>query len=151
MPTELDNKQGETIREKGHEYGTTTGRPRRCGWFDAVVGRYSSDVNGFTSIAIMKFDILDSFATIKICTEYEMDGVRYTRPPANSAFLEQCRPVYEELPGWQSDTSIIRDFDKLPSQARAYIKRIEELLDRHASIISVGPDRKQTIMVKALP
>jgi adenylosuccinate synthase len=151
MPTELTDEQGETIREKGHEYGTTTGRPRRCGWFDAVVGRYSSDVNGFTSVAIMKLDILDSFATIKICTEYEIDGVRHTRPPANFSLLERCRPIYEEMPGWQCDTSSMRRLDELPPQAQAYIRRIEELINCPASIVSVGPDREQTIMVKSIP
>jgi len=148
MPTELDDEDGETIREKGHEYGTTTGRPRRCGWFDAVVGRYSVEVNGFTSAAIMKFDILDTFSTIKICTAYELDGVRRDHPPASSSLLARCRPIYEELPGWQCPTCDIRRFEKLPAQAQKYVRRIEELIDCPASIVSVGPDRKQTIMVK---
>ncbi|MFC1848162.1 adenylosuccinate synthase [Chloroflexota bacterium] len=148
MPTELDDEYGELIREQGREYGTTTGRPRRCGWFDAVISRYSAEVNGFTSAAIMKFDILDSFPTIKVCTAYEIDGAVYTRPPACSALLERCVPVYEELPGWQCPTSHIRRFSELPPQAQSYIRRIEELIGCPAGIISVGPDREQTIMVR---
>jgi adenylosuccinate synthase len=151
MPTELNDECGGLLREQGREYGTTTGRARRCGWFDAVAGRYSVDVNGFTSAAIMKFDILDDFPTIKICTAYEIDGVKYTRPPACSDLLDRCQPVYEELPGWQCPTSHIHSFPDFPPQAQAYLRRIEELIGCPASIISVGPERKQTIMVKPFP
>ncbi len=151
MPTELHDECGKFIREQGREYGTTTGRPRRCGWFDAVAGRYSVRVNGFTSAAIMKFDVLDDFSTIKICTSYQVDGDIYIRPPACSAQLEKCVPVYEEMPGWKCATSHIRRFEELPPQAQAYIRRIEELIDCPASIISVGPDREQTIMVRPVP
>ena len=151
MPTELEDEQGEIIRERGHEYGTTTGRPRRCGWFDAVVSRYSREVNGFTSAAIMKFDILDTFSTIKICTAYEIEGTMYTEPPANSSLFERCQPVYEEMPGWQSNTTGIRSFDDLPPQAQAYVRRIEELIGCPVSIVSVGPDREQTIIVRPIP
>ncbi len=150
MPTELKDEYGETLRERGHEYGTTTGRPRRCGWFDAVITRYSADVNGFTSAAITKFDILDEFSTIKVCTAYELDGTVYTRPPANPALLERCQPVYEELPGWQHNTSDIRRFEELPAQAQAYVKRIEELIGCPACLVSVGPGREQTIMVRPI-
>ncbi len=147
MPTELDDDCGAMIREQGREYGTTTGRPRRCGWFDGVVARYSAEINGFTSVAIMKFDVLDKLPTIKVCTAYELDGARYDRPPANSALLARCLPVYEELPGWQCRTSDIRRFEDLPPQAQAYTRRIEELIGCRASIISIGPGREQTIMV----
>ena len=151
MPTELHDENGHLIREKAHEYGTTTGRPRRCGWFDAVVGRYTAEVNGFTSAAITRFDILDDFESLRICTAYEVNGVVHSRPPASSALFERCQPVYEEMPGWQSPTSHIRLFEDLPSRAQAYVKRIEELIGCPASIISVGPGREQTIMVRPLP
>ncbi len=120
MPTELNDECGGLLREQGREYGTTTGRARRCGWFDAVAGRYSVEVNGFTSAAFMKLDILDSFPTIKVCTAYEIDGAVYTRPPACSALLERCVPVYEELPGWQCPTSHIRLFSELPPVAKSF-------------------------------
>ncbi|MCJ7520888.1 MAG: adenylosuccinate synthase [Dehalococcoidia bacterium] len=151
MPTELKDEYGEIFRERGHEYGTTTGRPRRCGWFDAVITRYSADVNGFTSAAITKFDILDEFSIIKICTAYEIDGAVHTRPPANSALLERCQPVYEELPGWQCNTSGIRRFEELPPQAQAYVRRIEELIGCPACLVSVGPGRDQTIIIRPIP
>ena len=151
MPTELHDECGDQMRERGQEYGTTTGRPRRCGWFDAVVTRYAAHVNGFTSAAITKFDILDDFSSLKICTAYEVDGIIYNHPPAHSALFERCQPVYEELPGWQCPTSNIRRFEELPSQAQAYVRRIEELIGCPASIISVGADREQTIMVSPIP
>ena len=151
MPTELQDESGDLIRERAHEYGTTTGRPRRCGWFDAVIGRFSAEVNGFTGAAITRFDILDTFETIKICTAYEVDGTRYNRPPANSALFEKCRPVYEELPGWQCPTSDLRRFEELPPRAQAYVRRIEELTGCPVSLVSVGPGRDQTIMVRPIP
>jgi adenylosuccinate synthase len=151
MPTELHDENGELIRERAHEYGTTTGRPRRCGWFDGVVGRYSTEVNGFTAAAITRFDILDVFSTLKICTSYEVGGVRFSRPPASADLLAKCQPVYEEMPGWQCPTSDIRHFEDLPAEARAYVKRVEELTDCPVALISVGPSREQTIVVKPLP
>ncbi len=151
IPTELHDECGNYIREKAHEYGTTTGRPRRCGWFDAVICRFTAEVNGFTSAAVTRFDILDDFATLKICTAYKVNGKTYTRPPASAALLEKCEPVYEELPGWQCPTSEIRRFEDLPPQAKAYVHRLEELVGCPASIISVGPGREQTIMVKPVP
>ena len=151
LPTELHDEYGNHIREKAHEYGTTTGRPRRCGWFDAVICRFTADVNGFTSAAITRFDILDDFASLKICTAYEVNGVTYTRPPACAALLAKCKPVYEELPGWQCDTSEIRRFEELPAQAQAYVRRLEELVGCPASIVSVGPGREQTIIVRPIP
>lgn len=151
MPTELHDECGDQMRERGQEYGTTTGRPRRCGWFDAVVARYAAEVNGFTSVAITKFDILDDFPSLRICTAYKVDGAIYNRPPAQMALFERCQPVYEEMPGWQCPTSNIRRFEELPSQAQAYVRRIEELIGCPASIISVGADREQTIMVSPIP
>lgn len=151
MPTEIHDEIGEMIRERAHEYGTTTGRPRRCGWFDAVVGRHSAELSGFTATAITRFDILDVLPTIKICTAYEVDGVTYSRPPASTTLLERCRPVYEELPGWLCSTSDIRRFEDLPPKAQAYARRIEELIDCPIALVSVGASREQTIVVKPIP
>jgi adenylosuccinate synthase len=150
MPTELHDENGDAIREKAHEYGTTTGRPRRCGWFDAVVARYTAEVNGFTHAAITRFDILDDFATLKICTAYEVNGAVHDRPPACAHLLERCRPVYEELPGWQQPTTDIRRLEDLPERAKAYVRRLEELIGCPAGIVSVGPGREQTIIVRPI-
>jgi len=148
MPTELRDKVGEFIRERAHEYGATTGRPRRCGWFDAVAGRFATQVNGFTSIALTRLDVLDVFDSVKICTAYRLDGETLHHFPSNTSLLEKCQPVYEELPGWKTPTSHIRRAADLPAQARRYVARIEELRSCPASIISVGPSRDHTIMVK---
>ena len=148
MPTELKDKIGEFIRERAHEYGATTGRPRRCGWFDAVAGRFSTQVNGFTGIALTRLDVLDALDSVKICTGYQFDGDILKNFPSDLAILDKCQPVYEELPGWHKETSTIRHIKQLPSQAQRYIARLEELLSCHMSIISVGASRDQTIMVK---
>jgi len=150
FPTELLDECGSLIRERAHEYGTTTGRPRRCGWFDGVAARFSSEINGLTSAAITRFDILDNFPTIKVCTAYKVGRTTYHRPPANPALLEKCQPVYEELPGWQCPTSDIRSLKKLPPQAQAYVKKLEELIGCPVSLVSVGPSREQTIMVRPI-
>jgi adenylosuccinate synthase len=148
MPTELGDKTGELIRETAQEYGATTGRPRRCGWFDAVLARYSVRINGCTAIALTRFDILDKFTSIKLCTAYDVDGTVYTHPMSNISLLERCQPIYEELPGWQQETGHIRRFQDLPEEAKAYAKRIEELLGCPIALISVGPEREQAIMVR---
>ncbi|MGD8500867.1 MAG: adenylosuccinate synthase [Phycisphaerales bacterium] len=145
MPTELEDEVGESIREEGHEYGTTTGRPRRCGWFDAVAARFSTRVNGYTQAIITRLDVLDTLPAMKICTGYELNGKKIDCFPAGAAALEKCRPVYEELPGWQTPISDIRDFEHLPSEARRYLLRLEELINCPISIISVGMRREQTI------
>ena len=145
MPTELKDKTGDLIREQAHEYGTTTGRPRRCGWFDSVAADFSSRINGLTNIALTRLDVLDILPRIKICTGYKLNGQTIDQFPASITTLEKCQPVYEELPGWQSPTSDIRDYEKLPAQARKYISRLEELISCPVSIISVGARRKQTI------
>lgn len=145
MPTELEDEVGESIREEGHEYGTTTGRPRRCGWFDAVAAKFSTRVNGYTQAIITRLDVLDMLPAIKICTGYELNGKKIDCFPASAAMLEKCRPVYEELPGWQTPISDIRDFEHLPSEARQYLSRLEELIACPISIISVGMRREQTI------
>jgi adenylosuccinate synthase len=145
MPTELKDETGDLIREQAHEYGTTTGRPRRCGWFDGVAARYSSRVNGLTNIALTRLDVLDNLPQIRICTGYKLDGQTIDQFPGSITNLERCQPIYEELPGWLSPTSDIRDYEKLPAQAKQYISRLEELISCPVSIISVGARREQTI------
>ncbi len=145
MPTELEDKDGDLIRELGHEYGTVTGRPRRCGWFDAVAGRFSTRINGFTAATITRLDILDAFPRLKICVGYELDGKPIDYFPADVNALARCRPVYEELPGWQAPTSEIREYRRLPSRARRYIARLEELVSCPVAIVCVGPEREQTV------
>ncbi|TRZ95416.1 MAG: adenylosuccinate synthase [Dehalococcoidia bacterium] len=148
MPTELKDETGELIREQAHEYGATTGRPRRCGWFDAVAGRFSVQINGFSGIALTRLDILDIFDSIKICTGYKLDGDKIDHFPSDIATLDKCQPTYEELPGWQTSTTDIRGLKQLPPQARHYIARLEELLSCPIDIISVGAKRDQTIMAR---
>jgi adenylosuccinate synthase len=150
MPTELKDELSELIREKGHEYGATTGRPRRCGWFDAVAGRFSVQTNGCDAIALTHLDIFDGFPSVKICTAYELNGKTLNYLPGDSNILEHCQPIYEELPGWQGPTNEIRNFNQLPVQARHYILRLEELLSCPISFISVGPRREQIIKVKPI-
>lgn len=149
MPTELTGELGERLRGTGahpwDEFGTTTGRPRRCGWLDAVTLRYALRVNGLTEMAITKLDILSRFETLKICVAYELDGQQVDAFPTDLTVLARCRPVYETLPGWGQDITRARTFEELPSQARRYVERLEELLIIPAIYISVGPGREQTI------
>lgn len=145
MPTELKDEVGDLIREKAHEYGATTGRPRRCGWFDAVAGRFSVQVNGLTDIALTHLDIYDGFPSIKICTGYRFKGKLLTSFPSNISALERCEPVYEELDGWQESISGVGRFASLPAKARRYLSRLRELLSCPISLISTGPDRRQII------
>ena len=147
FPTELDPEMNQLMREEGAEYGASTGRARRCGWFDAVIGRYSTRVNGFDSWALTKLDVLSVFDTLKICVAYEYDGRRFEQFPAENWVVEGCRPIYEELPGWKQPISGVRTFNGLPNNAQRYIRRIEELTDTPVEIISVGSDRSQTIFV----
>ncbi len=150
MPTELKDETGDLIRERGHEYGTVTGRPRRCGWFDAVAARFSTRINGFTGAAITRLDILDTLPHLKICVGYKVDGQTIDYFPANIATLEKCQPIYEELPGWQSPISHIREYEQLPLEARRYVARLEELISCPANLISVGSAREQTIEKTAI-
>ena len=145
MPTELKDKIGDLIREKAREYGATTGRPRRCGWFDAVAGRFSVQINGLSDIALTHLDIYDGFPAIKICTAYKFKGQALTSFPSDAAVLGQCQPIYEELDGWQESISGIRNFRKLPAQAHKYLSRLEDLLSCPISLVSTGPDRRQII------
>jgi adenylosuccinate synthase len=146
MPTELHDEVGESIRQIAHEFGTTTGRPRRCGWFDGVAARFSSRINGFTGIALTRLDVLDNFAKIKICTAYKLNGKTVNEMPGQVADLEKCEPLYEEIDGWMTPTGDIREYRLLPGAARRYIKRLEELCACPVKVVSVGPRREQTIM-----
>jgi adenylosuccinate synthase len=148
MPTELKDKTGDLIRERGHEYGTVSGRPRRCGWFDAIAARFSNRVNGFTGAAITRLDILDVLPRLKICVGYELDGKTIDDFPSSVTALARCKPVYEELPGWETSTTDVRQFSKLPARARKYIKRLEELIGCPVSLICVGAEREQVIQKK---
>ncbi len=145
FPTELLDAVGERIREKGHEYGTTTGRPRRCGWFDAVAGRYGVQMGGITHVALMHLDTLSGFDELKICTAYEVEGRRLSEFPAEVDVLERITPIYEVAPGWSEDITAVRAFEALPQAARAYVLKIEQSIGAHVGIVSVGPDRSQTI------
>ncbi len=145
LPTELKDETGDFIREQAHEYGTTTGRPRRCGWFDAVAARFSTRINGFTGATITRLDILDTLPRLKICVGYQLDGKTIDYFPSSIAALDKCQPIYEELPGWQVPTTDIREYEQLPPQARQYIDRLEKLISCPINLISVGPERGQTI------
>ncbi|WIG57816.1 MAG: Adenylosuccinate synthetase [Ktedonobacterales bacterium] len=145
MPTELFEGEGKALRDAGHEYGTTTGRARRCGWFDAVVGRFVARLNGFDSVAIMKLDVLDGFSTVKICTSYKLGDRELTTPPANTSELAACEPVYEEWPGWMTSTVGVTRWEDLPAKAQRYLQRVEELLETPLALISTGPGRGETI------
>lgn len=144
--TELDNEVGDRIRIAGHEFGTTTGRPRRCGWLDTVIVKYSARVNGMTCIALMLLDVLTGFETVKICTGYKYGDDVIENFPASLNVLSKCQPIYEELPGWYEDLSQCTTFESLPDNAKAYVARIEALTGIPVKIISVGPKRDQTII-----
>jgi adenylosuccinate synthase len=146
FPTELDDPDGQRLREVGGEYGSTTGRPRRCGWFDAVVVRYAAWLNGFTSIAVTKLDVLDEFERIRVCTGYRLGGDVTTEMP-DTAGLGEVEPVYEEWPGWGSPTTAARTWAKLPDRAQAYLRRLEELAGTPIGYVSVGPRREQMIVL----
>jgi adenylosuccinate synthase len=148
FPTELEDADGESLRQVGGEFGSTTGRPRRCGWFDAIVAKYAVRVNGLTGIALTKLDVLDAFDTIRICTGYAYDGKILDELPANLEVFGNCRPVYEEMPGWKTDLSAARCFADLPEKAQRYVRRLEELIGCPIVIVSVGARRDQTIMLK---
>ena len=147
MPSELDDSLGEEIRQKAQEFGTTTGRARRVGWFDAVAGKYSRMVNGFTGMVLTRLDILDGFSSVKICVGYRADGKAIDRFPANTGLLGRCEPILEEHPGWDQPTASATSIDQLPENAMKYVRRIEELVGCKVQIISTGPSRSETILV----
>ena len=147
FPTELFDNRAEEIRERGHEYGTVTGRPRRVGWFDAVVARYVSRLAGIDSWALMLFDVLSGLDKVSICVGYEVDGEVIENPPATIAKLARCKPVLIELEGWKEDISNVKSFDELPEAAKAYVRKIEEVTSVKVGVISVGADRSKTIII----
>ena len=144
-PTELQNETGQHIRDEGHEYGTVTGRPRRCGWFDAVATGYGARISGVDCIAVMLLDVLSKLDELKICEAYEIDGERTTDFPSHILDLEKAKPVYRTLPGWKKDITGVRKLEDFPREARAYMDAIAELVERPVDIISIGPDREQTV------
>ncbi|NLJ79615.1 MAG: adenylosuccinate synthase [Firmicutes bacterium] len=147
FPTELKDAAGDLIRERGREYGTTTGRPRRCGWLDAVILRYSARINGLTSFALTLLDVLDSMESVKVCTAYDYRGQRLEHFPTDLDVLKECRPIYREFPGWKKGLSSIREYQQLPGEARAYLEFLEEEMGCPVKIVSVGPRRDQTIIL----
>ena len=146
--TESFDETGERIRNLANEFGTTTGRPRRVGWFDSVVARYSTRINGYTSLVLTRLDVLDDFDNIKICDTYELDGELVKDFPGSAALLERCKPIYEDFPGWEGITAGVTKMEDLPPGARAYVDRLEELIGRPFDIISTGPYRHETILVR---
>ena len=148
LPTEQDNAVGMHLRERGREYGTVTMRPRRCGWFDAVAARYTARLSGVDELAVMLLDVLAGLPEVKICSAYEIDGKRVTQFPSHVDDLRKAVPVYETLPGWQADIDGVTRFDDLPKEARGYVARLGEVIGRPVSIVSVGPDRAQTIFCR---
>lgn len=144
FPTELNNDTGQFIRDAGNEYGTTTGRPRRIGWFDSVVMRHAKRVSGITNLSLNSIDVLSGLEIVKICTAYERNGEEILHYPASLKELAECKPIYEELPGWSEDVTKCRTLEELPENARNYIRRVSELTGVHISTFSVGPDRDQT-------
>jgi adenylosuccinate synthase len=150
FPTELFDDAGEHLRKTGAEYGTTTGRPRRCGWYDALMIRHAVRINGFTDIVLTKLDVLTGIDEVPICTGYDVDGVIHREMPMTQTDFHHATPVYETLPGWTEDLSEARTFEELPENARAYVRRLEELAGCRISAIGVGPDRAATIAVHDL-
>lgn len=148
FPTELHGEMGEHLGDRGAEFGTTTGRARRCGWFDAVIGRYAVRINGLDCLAITKLDVLDEVDEIKVCVAYELDGTTCKDLPGSARQFARCRPVYETLPGWKQSTAHCRSLDDLPKQALAYLKFLAELMDVPIAIVSLGASRDQTIIVE---
>ena len=147
FPTELFDNRAEEIRERGHEYGTVTGRPRRVGWFDAVVARYTAKLAGIDNWALMLFDVLSGLDKVCICTGYECDGKIINNPPATISQLAKCKPILIELEGWKEDISEVKSFDELPEAAKAYVRKVEEVTGVKVGIISVGADRSKTIII----
>jgi len=148
FPTELFDQLGQHLARRGNEFGATTGRPRRCGWFDAVALRRSAQINSISGLCITKLDVLDGLESIQICTGYQVNGESRSTPPVGAEAFAECKPVYEELPGWQDSTLGIKTYTGLPENARKYLERITEITDIPIDIISTGPDRNETIIIK---
>jgi len=145
FPTERLDDKGEFLREAGAEYGTTTGRPRRCGWMDTVVGRYAARINGVTDFVVTKLDVLTGLDQVPVCVAYDVGGERYDEMPMSQSDFHHAKPIYENLPGWSEDISTCRSFEELPANARAYVLRVEELIGARVSTIGVGPGRDEII------
>ncbi|MBJ7433878.1 MAG: adenylosuccinate synthase [Microbacteriaceae bacterium] len=150
FPTELDNEEGERLRQAGAEFGTTTGRPRRCGWYDAPIARYSARINGITDFVLTKLDVLTGLTEIPVCVAYEVDGVRFDEMPINQSDFHHATPVYESFPGWTEDISTARSFADLPANAQNYIHAIEKISGARFSAIGVGPARDEIIAIHDL-
>jgi adenylosuccinate synthase len=150
FPTELHDADGERLRSVGGEVGVTTGRPRRCGWFDAVIARYATRVNGLTDVFLTKLDVLTGFERVPVCVAYDVDGVRHEEMPVSQGDFHHAKPVYEELAGWDADISGVRALAELPPAARAYVQAVEQLAGAPVSAVGVGPDRDQTIQLRPL-
>ncbi|MEU0478102.1 adenylosuccinate synthase [Streptosporangium sp. NPDC006013] len=150
FPTELDDEMGEWLRTTGGEYGVTTGRNRRCGWFDAVIARYATRINGVTDYFLTKLDVLSGLERIPVCVAYEVDGVRYDEIPMTQTDFHHAKPVYEEFPGWQEDITGARSFEDLPANAQAYVKALEQMSGSRISAIGVGPGRTETLQIHPL-
>jgi adenylosuccinate synthase len=150
FPTELFDESGEFLRAQGHEFGTTTGRPRRCGWYDAVIARYAARVNGVTDFVLTKLDVLTGLEQVPVCVAYDVDGVRHEEMPVNQTDFHHATPIYEYLPGWSEDISGCRTFDELPANAQAYVKYVEEISGARMSVIGVGPSPAATVVVHDL-
>lgn len=146
FPTEEKTDAGDQLRERGNEYGTTTGRPRRCGWLDAVIARYAARINGLTGLAVTKLDVLSGLEVINMAAAYRCRDSIIEHFPMNISELKECIPVYETFPGWDEDISRVRRFEDLPAAARGYIRAIEDVIGVKVDLISVGPDRSQTII-----
>ena len=145
FPTELHDDMGEFLRKTGGEYGTTTGRPRRCGWFDAVIGRYAKRINGVTDFVITKLDVLSGLETVPVCVAYDVDGVRHDEMPMTQSDFHHAKPIYEDFPGWWEDISAARTFEDLPVNAQRYVLAIEAMVGQRVSAIGVGPGRDAII------
>ena len=150
FPTELEDADGERLRKAGAEFGTTTGRPRRCGWYDAPIARYSARINGITDFVLTKLDVLTGFAEIPVCVAYEVDGVRFDEMPVNQSDFHHATPIYETFPGWTEDISTARTFDDLPVNAQNYVRAIESMSGARFSAIGVGPARDEIIAIHDL-
>jgi adenylosuccinate synthase len=150
FPTELDDAVGQKIRDLGREYGTTTGRPRRCGWFDAVAVRYTARLSGIDCISLMMMDVLSQLDEVKICVAYDCDGKRIDRFPCHVDDLRRCQPIYETFPGWKTDVTKVRRVEDLPAGARQYLTRVSELVGKPVEVVSVGPDRAQTMFAGSM-
>jgi adenylosuccinate synthase len=147
FPTELHDADGQMLGERGHEFGTTTGRKRRCGWFDACLLRQTCATSGVTGIALTKLDVLDGFETLKICVAYDLDGERLDYLPTAADQQARCTPIYEEMKGWSDSTEGARSWADLPAEAIKYVRRVEELIDCPVALLSTSPEREDTILV----